>query len=60
MPYPDDSPEDLRARAATCRRVAEQMGADPLARSLIEIAEDYEERAARLAAPAPVMPPQRA
>jgi hypothetical protein len=44
----DESPEDLLSKAATCRRRAQTMGADPLARSLIEIAEGYEARAAAL------------
>ena len=37
--------DDLLSRAQTCRRIAEGMGADPLAAKLIEIAEDYEARA---------------
>lgn len=48
MSAPDDSPEELLAKAATCRRIAEGMGDDPRARSLLEIAEDYEVRAATL------------
>jgi hypothetical protein len=55
----DESPEDLLSKAATCRRKAERMGADPLANSLIEIAEDYEARAAELQSPViiPNLPP---
>ncbi|WP_135087977.1 hypothetical protein [Sphingomonas parva] len=48
MTSPTDSPEELLTKAGTCRRIAEGMGADPLARNLIEIAEDYEARAAEL------------
>ncbi|QAY78716.1 hypothetical protein [Sphingosinicella sp. BN140058] len=48
------SAEALLAEAATCRRIAAGMGADPLALSLIEMAEDYEARAAALT-PAPML-----
>ncbi|MDB5671000.1 MAG: hypothetical protein JWO25_1959 [Alphaproteobacteria bacterium] len=48
MPAPDDSAEDLLAKAGTCRRIAQGMGGDPLALSLMEIAEEYEARAAAL------------
>ena len=48
MTHANDSREDLLSKAATCRRIAEGMGADPLSHSLIEIAEDYEARAAAM------------
>jgi hypothetical protein len=52
----DDSPEELLSKAATCRRIAQGMGDDPLANSLIEMAEDYEERAAAKLGPVNPLP----
>jgi hypothetical protein len=56
MSIDDDSLESLIAKAATCRRTAEGMGADPLVQNLIEIAEEYEARATALQASVPVFP----
>ncbi|MDB5671158.1 MAG: hypothetical protein JWO25_2117 [Alphaproteobacteria bacterium] len=46
----DDSPRDLQFRAAACRRIAEEMGGGARTRALIEMAEEFEERAAAMQA----------
>jgi hypothetical protein len=44
---PDSS--ELLSRAATCRRIAETIGSETLAETLVEIAEAYEAQAAEQA-----------
>ena len=47
MPPFADPQAELLSKAATCRRIAADMDDDPLRVSLIEIAEGYEELAAK-------------